>query len=75
MHFIFWLFRAALVAYGSSQARGQIGGTAYTTATATWDPSLIRHTPQLTALPDPQPRSEARDGTRILMDTRQICFQ
>ena len=31
---------------------------AYTTATATWDPQL----------------SEARDGTRVLRDTSQICF-
>jgi len=40
------------VAYGSSQARGQVGTTAagYTTGTATWD---LRPTPQLLAMPDP----------------------
>ena len=39
----FWLFRPAPRAYGSSQARGQIGVVAagYTIATAMQDPSCI----------------------------------
>ena len=35
--FFLAFFRAAPAAYGSSQARGQIGAAA-ATATATWDP-------------------------------------
>ena len=39
----FFSFRAAPAAYGDSQARDQIGATAAadTTATATWDLSLV----------------------------------
>ena len=50
----FFFFRAALKAYGDSQARGQIGAAAE--AKATRDPSLcLRPTPQpqLTVTPDP----------------------
>ena len=63
------LFRAALVAYGSSQARGQIRAVAYATAT-TPDPSHIHDICHslwqhwiLTSL------SEVRDQICILMDT------
>ena len=48
---------------------------AYTTATATWDPSRIcdlHHSSQQHQIPDPL--SEARDRTHILRDTIQICF-
>ena len=47
--FFFCLFGATPTAYGSSQARGQIGAVAlaYTTATATPDPSLICDLPTL----------------------------
>ena len=62
---LFSLFRATLVAYGSSQARGRIGAT----VTAMWDSSRIydlhRSWWQLRIL---NSLSEARDGTRILMD-------
>ena len=63
--------------HGNSQARGRIGATAagYTTATATWDPSCIyelHHSSQQRQIPDPV--SEGRDGTHILMNTSQICF-
>ena len=34
----------------------------------------LRPTPQLTAMMDPQPLSEARDRTCILKDASQICF-
>ena len=47
----------------------------YATATATQDPSSIcnlHHSSQQCWIPDPL--SEARDGTCILMDTSQICF-
>ena len=40
--FFFWLFRAALVACGSSQAGGRIGHTAGT-AIAMQDPTLVRN--------------------------------
>ena len=52
----FWLFRAALAAYGGSQARGRIGTTAaglhHSHSNAGSEPHL-RPTPQLTATPDP----------------------
>ena len=60
------------MAYGSSQAMGLIGTTAAslgTTATATWDPSLIcdlYHSSQQCQILNPL--SEARDQTLILMD-------
>ena len=46
---------------------------ASTIATATPEPSLWP-TPQLTAMPDPDPLSEARDGTLDFMDPSRICF-
>ena len=41
--FVFPFFKTELTAYGGSQARGPIRATllAYTTATATWDPSRV----------------------------------
>ena len=48
---------------------------AYTTATATQDPSRTcdpHHSSQQCQIPDPQ--SEARDRTRVLTDTSQIRF-
>ena len=70
-------FRAASTAYGSSQARGQIGAVAaaYTTATATRDPSCVcdlHHSSRQCQILNPL--SEARDQTHILMDTGRICF-
>ena len=75
--FFILLFRAAPAAYGSSQARGQTGATAasYTTAIATQDPSHVcdqQHSSRQRQIPDPL--SEARDRTCILMDTSQIRF-
>ena len=69
--FFFGLFRATSVAYGSSQARGQIGPqlSGHTTATATPDPSCIcdlHHSLQQHQVLNPL--SEARDGTQILRD-------
>ena len=63
------------MAYGSSQAGGQIGVKAYTIATATQDLSrriCNLHHSSWHWIPDPQ--SEARDQTCILRDTSQICF-
>ena len=47
----------------------------YTTATAIWDPSRVcdpHHSSWQWRIPDPL--SEARDQTHILMDTGWICF-
>ena len=64
-------------AYGGSQARGQIvlQLPAYTTATTTRAPCHVcnlHHRSRQCRIPDPL--SEARDGTRNLMDTSQIRF-
>ena len=67
------------MAYGSSQARGcirELQLPAYTTATATRDLSCVfdlYHSSQQHWMPDPL--SEARDPTCILMDTSRICFR
>ena len=68
---------AAFMAYGNFQAKGQIELwlSAYTTATATWDPShlfnLHHRAWQLGIL---NPLSEAREQTGILMDTSWVHF-
>ena len=75
--FFSFLFRATLMANGSSQARGQIGAVAadlrQSHRNARSEPHLGL-TPQLTATPDPYPLSEARDQTCNLMVPSQICF-
>ena len=54
--FFFFLFRATIAAYGSSQARGPIGAVAaglrHSHSNVGSEPHL-RPTPQLTATPDP----------------------
>ena len=54
--FVFCLFRVALVAYGGSQARGQIGAAAaglhHRHSNAGFKPLLLL-TPQLTPISDP----------------------
>ena len=72
--FLALLFRAAPTAYGSPQARGmQLPATA--TATATWDPSYVFNLHYSSwQCQIPNPLSEARDQTQILMDTSQIRF-
>ena len=75
---VFFVFsRAAPMAYGSFQARDQIGNTVltYTTATATQDLSHVcelHHSSRQCQILNPL--SEARDQTCILMDTSQIHF-
>ena len=74
---IFWLFRAAPEAYGSSQGgvESELQLLAYTTATATRDPSQIchlHHSSWQCQMADPL--SEARDRTQSLMDTSRIRF-
>ena len=73
----FWLFRAAPLAYGGSQARGCIGAAAaYTTAIATPDPSCVcdlQHSSRQRRIRNPL--SKTRDRTCVLMDASQICFQ
>ena len=76
---LFWLvffFRAAPVAFGSSQARGgklELQLQAFATATATRDPSKVfelhHGSQQCQTL---NPLSKARDRTLILMDPSQI---
>ena len=68
----FGLFRATPMTYGSSQARGWI---AYTTSTATRDLNCIcnlHHGSEQGQIPNPL--SEARDRTLILMDTSWTHF-
>ena len=77
-NYYYYFFRAALEAYGSSQARGGIGAAAAGLATATattWDLGLIcnlHHSSWQHWIPNPQ--SEARDPTHVLMDTSRICY-
>ena len=77
--FFFWLFRAALAAYGSSQARGRIRAVAaglhhshrkrkIQAVSATY---AIATSQQHRIL---NPLSKARDRTCILMDTRSDSF-
>ena len=72
------LFRAILVIYGGSQARGQIGATAaglrHSHSNAGPEPRLqpTPHSWQSWIL---NPLSKARDRTRNIMDPSQICFR
>ena len=65
---LFWLFRATNVAYGNSQARGQMGvavavGLHHSHNNSNTGSKLhLQPTPQLTAMQDP----ESTDWTRIL---------
>ena len=75
--YFFCLFRALPLAYGSSQARGQITGAAagLPKATATPDPSCIcnlHHISRQSRILDPL--SETRDRTRNLIVSSQIHF-
>ena len=60
---LFLLFRAMPAAYGSSQARGRVGSTAaglhHSHSNVGSEPHL-GHTPQLMAMPDPQPTERSQ---------------
>ena len=76
-YYYFGSFRAAPVAYGDSQARGWIGAATaglHRSHSNVGAKPRLWPTPQLTAMPDPSPTSEAGYRTCILMDASQICF-
>ena len=62
MNFFFLLFRATSAAYGSSQNRAQIRATAVGLHRCSWQCKI------------PDPLSEVRDQTHMLMDTNWICL-
>ena len=73
--FLFFFLRAAPVAHGDAQARSELQPPVYTTATATPDPSCVcdlHHSSWQRQIPDPL--SEARDQTCVLMDTSGVHF-
>ena len=78
LFFFFLSFQAPPVTYGGSQARGTMGTitAGQTTARAMQNPSqvcdLYHSLPQCWI---PNPLSEARDPTDILMDTSRIHFR
>ena len=68
----FCLFRVSPAAYGGSQARGPIGAVAASLRhghSNTGSKPCLRTAPQLL-----KPLSEARDGTRDLMDTSWVPY-
>ena len=78
LNFLFSFFRAAPMAYGGSQARGQIELQllAYTTATATPDPSWVcdlHHNSQQHRIINPL--SKASDWTHNFMVSNWIRFR
>ena len=63
MFFVFCLFRAAPVAYGGSQARGQIGAVAaglHHSHSDTGSKPHLQPTQQLSAMADPQPTKQGQ---------------
>ena len=75
--YLFCLFRATPLAYGRSQTRGWIRAVAaglHHSHSSTGFEACLWPTPQLTAMPDPRPTSEVRDGPRILMKTSWTHF-
>ena len=75
--FFLFLFRATPVAYASSRARSLIGVAAirlHHSHNHVRSKPHLQPTPQLTATPDPNLLSEARDQTCILMDTSWVPY-
>ena len=75
LFFFLFLFRAALVAYGSSQTRGQIGAAAarlHHNHSKAGSETCLSSIPQLVATPILNPLSEARNQNCILMGTSQV---
>ena len=74
MFLFFWSFRAALAAYGGSQARGLLRAIARPTATP--DPSHVCHLHHSSLqCQNLNPLNEARDRTGSLMVPSQIRFR
>ena len=72
-YYYFFLSRAAIAAYGSSQARGKIGAVAASHSHSNVESKPhLQPTSQLMPTPDPNPLSEARDWTLILMGPNQL---
>ena len=74
--FFFVFFRAAPMAYGGSQAKDLIRAlaAAYTTGTATQDPSHIcdlHHSSRQCRILNPLSKARARTG--VLIDTSRVC--
>ena len=66
------ILRLRSSAYGGSQARGRIGAVAaglHHSHSNTGSELRLLLTPHLTAMLDPNPLTEARDRTHILVDT------
>ena len=73
--FLFSFFRAVLIAYGSSQARSQIGTVANGLHDSPINQSHIcslHHSSQQCWILNPL--SKARDRTCVLMDTSWVCY-
>ena len=78
LDFFPFFFKATLVACESSRlgVKSELQLLAYATASATQDSShvcCLHHSSLQCQIPDPL--SEARDQTRVLMDTSQICVR
>ena len=74
IYFCLFLFRAAPVAYGGSQARSPAGAIAtslYLYSSAESEP-LLQSTPRLTQCRTLNALSKAMDQTRVLMDTSWV---
>ena len=74
--FFFGLFRAVLLAYGGSQARGWIGAVAglYHSHSNARSKPCLQPAPELSATLDLNPLSKARDRTRTHMVPSWILF-
>ena len=74
LFFFFFFFRATHAAYGGSQARGPVGAVAPGLPTAMPDLSCVWDLCYSSAQWIFNPLKEFRDGTCILMVTRQILY-
>ena len=66
------------MACGGSQARGQIrpiAASLWHSHRNTRSEPCLQPTPQLTAMPDPQPTEQGQGLNCILMDASQTCFR
>ena len=72
--FFFWLFRATSMAYGGSQARGQIGSCSHQPQPCQIWALSATYTTAHDSAGYFNPLIKARDQTCILTDASQICF-